>query len=315
MAPFVRAGAETTLVALPIYHVAALICQCLSALHLGFKSVLVINPRDIAAMVKDFATHKPTWFAGLNTLFNALLNNAAFQQLDFSALRLTSAGGTATQAIVAERWQALTGCVILECYGLSEVAGAATVTPITRTRFDGCIGAPTPSVLVQIRDAEGAVAPFGAPGEIFIKGPIVMRGYYKRPEETAKVLGEDGFFATGDIGVMDSRGVIKIVDRKKDMVLVSGFNVYPTEVEEVLSRHPGIFEVAVVGVADAQSGEAPVACVVRKDAGLTEQDVVAFAQASLTGYKAPKRVIFMEELPKTPVGKVLRRQLRAQLTS
>ncbi len=219
MAPFVRPCAETTLVALPMYHAAGLFCQCLSAIQLGMKAVLVINPRDIPALVKDFATHKPSWFGGLNTLFNALLNNATFQQLDFSALRYTLAGGTATQPIVAERWQALTGCAILECYGLSEVAGAATVTPMTRTHFDGCIGAPIPSVIVEIRDAAGAVAPFGEPGEIFIKGPIVMQGYYNQPEETAKVLGEDGFFATGDIGVMDDRGVIKIVERKKDMVL------------------------------------------------------------------------------------------------
>jgi long-chain acyl-CoA synthetase len=205
--------------------------------------------------------------------------------------------------------------MILECYGLSEVAGIATATPFTRTRFDGCIGVPIPSVQAEIRDSDGALAPFGEPGEIFIKGPIVMQGYFNRPEETAKVLGADGYFATGDIAVMNAQGVIKIVDRKKDMVLVSGFNVYPTEVEEVLSRHPGILEVAVVGMADEQSGEAPVACVVRGDAALTEQEVVAFARESLAGYKTPRRVIFVEELPKSPVGKVLRRQLRDRLES
>ena len=313
--PAFRDVAETTLIALPLYHVAALLCQCMVSIHFGFKAVLVINPRDIPALVKDFETHQPTFFIGLNTLFNALLNNPAFQQLDFSALRQTFAGGTATQPAVAERWQALTGCPVIEAYGLSETAAAVTASPVTRTSFDGTIGVPLPSVNVELRDGSGAQAPFDSPGEIFVKGPTVMRGYFNEPEETAKVIGADGFFATGDIGVMDHRGVIRIVDRKKDMILVSGFNVYPTEVEEVLFRHPGIVEAAVVGLDDAQTGEAAVACVVKRDAALTEAEIVAYARKSLAGYKAPRRVVFFDALPKTPVGKVLRRELRERLAS
>jgi long-chain acyl-CoA synthetase len=228
---------------------------------------------------------------------------------------MTGSGGTSTQAAVAERWQALTGRPVLEIYGLSETAGAAIANPCTRTHFDGGIGVPLPSISVEIRDTEGRALPHGEPGEICIKGPIVMQGYYNQPEETAKVLGPDGFFATGDIGVMSPQGVIRIVDRKKDMVLVSGFNVYPNEVEAVLFRHPGILEVAVIGIADAHSGEIPVACVVRKDPALTESDIIAYARESLTAYKIPRRVVFIEELPKTPVGKVLRRQLRDDLVA
>jgi long-chain acyl-CoA synthetase len=306
-------GAQTVLIALPLYHVAALVCQCLVGIHFGVKSVLVINPRDIPALVNDFEVHKPAIFAGLNTLFTALLNNPKFRTLDFSTLKLSAAGGTATQPAIADRWQALTGTTVIEAYGLSETAGAATANPITRKKFDGTIGVPLPSILVEIRDEQGLALPPGSPGEICIKGPIVMRGYYQRPDETAKVLGADGFFATGDIGVMSPEGIIKIVDRKKDMVLVSGFNVYPNEIEDVLFRHPGILEVAVVGVADAQCGEIPVACVVRKDAALQEADIIAYARENLAAYKVPRRVVFIEELPKTPVGKVLRRQLRGTI--
>jgi long-chain acyl-CoA synthetase len=313
--PVFRPGTETILIALPLYHVAALVCQSFTAIMYGGTAVLVMNPRDIPALVQDFATHKPTIFGGLNTLFTALLNNPDFQKLDFSTLRMTGSGGTSTQAAVAERWQALTGRPVLEIYGLSETAGAAIANPCTRTHFDGGIGVPLPSISVEIRDTEGRALPHGEPGEICIKGPIVMQGYYNQPEETAKVLGPDGFFATGDIGVMSPQGVIRIVDRKKDMVLVSGFNVYPNEVEAVLFRHPGILEVAVIGIADAHSGEIPVACVVRKDPTLTESDIIAYARESLTAYKIPRRVVFIEELPKTPVGKVLRRQLRDDLVA
>jgi long-chain acyl-CoA synthetase len=307
-------SAETALIALPLYHVAALVCQCLVGIHFGARSVLVINPRDIPALVKDFATHKPAIFAGLNTLFTALLHNPEFRALDFSSLHFTAAGGTATQPAVAEAWQALTGCTVLEAYGLSETAGAATANPVTRKAFDGTIGVPLPSILIEIRDEQGLAVPPGTPGEICIKGPIVMQGYYQRPEETAKVLGADGFFATGDIGVMNPNGTIKIVDRKKDMVLVSGFNVYPNEIEDVLFRHPAILEVAVVGIADAQSGEIPVAFVVRKDSALQESDIIAYARENLAAYKVPRRVVFISELPKTPVGKVLRRHLRDTIT-
>lgn len=313
--PVSRPGEEITLVALPLYHVAALVCQCLVSLHMGTRSVLVMNPRDIPALVKDFATHRPTVFGGLNTLFTALMNNGDFQSLDFSALRSTIAGGTATQPAVAERWQQLTGCPVLEAYGLSEVAGAVTANPVTLTAFEGTIGVPLPSMRIEIRDEGGAAVHAGVPGEICIAGPAVMQGYFNRPEETARAIGTDGFFATGDIGIMDERGVIRIVDRKKDMILVSGFNVYPNEVEGVLFRHPGILEVAVVGVADSQSGEMPVAFVVKKEPLLTEADVIEFARTTLAAYKVPRRVVFVSDLPKTPVGKVLRRQLRDQLAN
>lgn len=312
--PVIREGQETAIIALPLYHVAALV-QCLVGIHFGNRGVLVMNPRDIPALVKDFETHRPSVFSGLNTLFTALLNNEQFRALDFSTLRITGAGGTATQPAVAERWQEVTGCVICEGYGLSETAGAATFNLVTNSAFDGTIGVPLPSVKVEIRDANGRAVPPGTSGEIFVKGPIVMQGYFNRPEETAGVMGADGFFATGDIGIMDERGAIKIIDRKKDMILVSGFNVYPNEVEDVLFRHPGILEVSVVGVADSQSGEAPVACVVKRDAGLTDADVVHFARESLAPYKVPKHVVFIDDLPKTPVGKVLRRQLRDEVAA
>ncbi|MEX3978292.1 AMP-binding protein [Paraburkholderia sp. EG287A] len=313
--PVFRTSGEITLVALPLYHVAALVCQCLVSFHLGTRCVLVMNPRDIPSLVKDFATHRPTVFGGLNTLFTALMNNEAFGALDFSALRSTFGGGTATQPAVAERWQKLTGTPVVEAYGLSEAAGAVTANPVTQTAFEGTIGVPLPSMRIEIRDENGAAVRAGMPGEIFVAGPVVMQGYFNRPEETAHAIGTDGFFATGDIGIMDERGVIKIVDRKRDMILVSGFNVYPNEVEGVLFRHPGILEVAVVGVADSQSGETPVAFVVKKEAGLTESDVIEFARTSLTAYKVPRQVVFVNDLPKTPVGKVLRRQLRDRLVN
>ena len=311
--PVFRESGEITLVALPLYHVAALVCQCLVSLHLGTRCVLVMNPRDIPSLVKDFATHRPTVFGGLNTLFTALMNNEDFAALDFSSLRSTLGGGTATQPAVADRWQKLTGTPVVEAYGLSEAAGAVTANPVTQTAFEGTIGVPLPSMRIEIRDERGAAVGAGTPGEICVAGPVVMQGYFNRPEETAHAIGADGFFSTGDIGVMDERGVIRIVDRKRDMILVSGFNVYPNEVEGVLFRHPGILEVAVVGVVDEQSGETPVAFVVKKEPRLTEADVIEFARTSLTAYKVPKHVVFVNDLPKTPVGKVLRRQLRDRL--
>jgi long-chain acyl-CoA synthetase len=313
--PVFRPSGETTLIALPLYHVAALVCQCLLSLHMGIRAVLVMNPRDIPALVKDIATHQPTIFGGLNTLFTALMNNEAFRALDFSVLRSTLAGGTATQPAVAERWHKLTGSPVVEIYGLSEAAGAVTANPVTRTAFDGSIGVPLPSMRIEIRDENGAAVGAGMAGEICVAGPVIMQGYFNRPEETAHAIGADGFFATGDIGIMDERGVIRIVDRKKDMILVSGFNVYPNEVEAVLFRHPGVLEVAVVGAADSQSGETPVAFVVKKEPELTEAEVIEFARTSLAAYKVPKRAVFVNELPKTPVGKVLRRQLRDRLAN
>jgi long-chain acyl-CoA synthetase len=313
--PAFRPSEETVIIALPLYHVAALVCQCLVGLHMGNRAVLVMNPRDIPALVRDIATHRPTIFGGLNTLFTALLNNKDFQALDFSALRCTFGGGTATQPAVAERWQKLTGSPLLEVYGLSEAAGAVTANPVTLTAFESTIGVPLPSLRVEIRDESGAAVQAGMPGEICVAGPIIMQGYFNRPEETARAIGPDGFFATGDIGIMDERGVIRVVDRKKDMILVSGFNVYPNEVESALFQHPGILEVAVVGAKDSQSGETPVAFVVKKEPALTEAEVIEFARTSLAAYKVPKHVVFVNDLPKTPVGKVLRRQLRDRLVN
>ncbi|RQH04383.1 long-chain-fatty-acid--CoA ligase [Paraburkholderia dinghuensis] len=313
--PAFRPSGEITLVALPLYHVAGLVCQCLTSFHMGTRCVLVMNPRDIPALVKDFAAHRPTIVAGLNTLFTALMNNKNFVALDFSALRNTFGGGTATQPAVAERWQKLTGCPVLEVYGLSEAAGAVTANPVTLTAFEGTIGVPLPSMRIEIRDESGEAVGAGTPGEICVAGPGVMQGYFNRPEDTARVIGTDGFFATGDIGIMDERGVIRIVDRKRDMILVSGFNVYPNEVEGVLFKHPGILEVAVVGVADSQCGEAPVAFVVKRDPALNESEVIEFARTSLAAYKVPKQVVFVNDLPKTPIGKVLRRQLRERLVN
>lgn len=302
---------ERMLIALPLYHVAALVAQMLTSLHLGSASRLVINARDIPAVVKDFAEFKPTFFLGLNTLLAALMNNVEFQKLDFSSLKFTGAGGTATKSAVADRWQAMTGKVVLEGYGLSETCGAATVTSYENKTFDGTIGVPLPSLDIEIRNLIGEKVPYGTAGELCIKGPVVMRGYYNLPHETAKVIGEDGFFATGDIAVMEPSGKIKIVDRMKDMILVSGFNVYPNEIEDVLFKLDGVIDVAVIGIADEQSGEVPAAYIVRRDNDLTEEKVIQFSRENLAAYKTPKHIIFKSELPKSPVGKTLRRELRA----
>lgn len=296
--------------ALPLYHIFALTVNLIMGMSEGAHNVLIPNPRDIPAFVKELKKWRFNVFPGLNTLFNALMANSDFQKLDFSALQLTLGGGMAVQQPVAEAWQKLTGCVISEGYGLSETSPVATANRFDAITFSGTIGLPLPSTEISIRDDDGHVLPLGEVGEICIKGPQVMTGYWQRPDETAKVMTEDGFFRSGDMGFMDEAGFTKIVDRKKDMILVSGFNVYPNEIEEVAVGHAGILEAAAIGVADEHSGEVVKLFVVKEDVGLTEQDVKDWCSQNLTNYKRPKYVEFRDELPKTNVGKILRRELR-----
>jgi long-chain acyl-CoA synthetase len=275
----------------------------------GAHNILIPNPRDIPAFVAELKKYRFHVFPGLNTLFNALLNNEEFRKLDFSELRLTLGGGMAVQAAVARRWKDLTGCSIAEGYGLSETSPVVTANSFGG-EFTGTIGMPLPSTEVAIRDDNGKDLPIGEIGEICIRGPQVMAGYWNRPDETAKAMTADGFFKSGDMGFMDEKGFVKIVDRKKDMILVSGFNVYPNEIEDVVAGHPGVLESAAIGVPDEHSGEVPKLFVVRKDPALTEEELLAYCRKNLTGYKRPKYIEFRDELPKTNVGKILRRQLR-----
>ena len=296
--------------ALPLYHIYALTVNALMGVQQGAENLLIPNPRDIPAFVKELSKKPFHVFPGLNTLFNALLNNEDFRKLDFKPLILTFGGGMAVQRSVADRWKQVTGNTIAEGYGLSETAPVATTNRFDSDEFTGTIGLPIPSTEIAIRDENGKDMPLGEVGEICIRGPQVMTGYWNRPDETAKVMTKDGFFRSGDMGFMDERGYVKIVDRKKDMILVSGFNVYPNEIEEVVSQHPGVLEVAAVGVPDEHSGEVPKLFVVKKDPALTEKDILDFCRDKLTGYKRPKKVEFRTELPKTNVGKILRRELR-----
>ncbi|WP_252910391.1 long-chain-fatty-acid--CoA ligase [Aliihoeflea aestuarii] len=296
--------------ALPLYHIYALTVNALMGMQQGAQNLLIPNPRDIPAFVKELQKTPFHVFPGLNTLFNALLNNADFQKLDFKPLVLTFGGGMAVQRPVADRWKKLTGITIAEGYGLSETSPVATANRFDADEFSGTIGLPIPSTEVVIRDEEGKDVPLGEVGEICIRGPQVMAGYWNRPDETAKVMTADGFFKSGDMGFMDDKGFVKIVDRKKDMILVSGFNVYPNEIEEIVAEHPGVLEVAAVGVPDEHSGEVPKIFVVKKDEKLTEKEIIDFTRDKLTGYKRPKHVEFRKELPKTNVGKILRRELR-----
>jgi long-chain acyl-CoA synthetase len=296
--------------ALPLYHVFALVVNCLFGLRIGTLNVLIPNPRDIDGFVRDLAKYKFHVLPGVNTLYNALLENAAFRQLDFSSLRVANGGGMAVQRATSERWLKLTGVPIVEGYGLSETSPVATCNPILNREYNGTIGLPFPSTEIAILDDASQPVPLGQPGEIAIRGPQVMAGYWNRPDETAKVMTPDGFFKSGDVGIMDERGYIRIVDRKKDMILVSGFNVYPNEIEQVIATHPGVVECAAVGVPDEKSGEAVKVFVVRKDPALTVEQLMDFCRENLTGYKKPKYVEFRDELPKSNVGKILRRELR-----
>jgi len=296
--------------ALPLYHIFSLTVNCLMMLKLGGKNVLIVNPRDIPGFVKELAQHKYTTITGVNTLFNALMHHPDFEKLDFSALRISNGGGMAVQKAVAEKWKKITGVTLTEGYGLTETSPVATTNPPDLKEFNGSIGLPVPSTEISIRDDAGKEMALGEAGEICIRGPQVMACYWQRPEETAQVMTADGFFRSGDVGIMDEKGHTRIVDRKKDMILVSGFNVYPNEVEGVVMMHPGVLECAAVGVADEHSSEAVKLFVVRKDPELTEKDLRQHCHENLTGYKCPKHIEFRAELPKTNVGKILRRALR-----
>jgi long-chain acyl-CoA synthetase len=298
------------LCALPLYHVFALTVNCLGGMRLGSLNVLIANPRDMPGLVKELGKYKVNVIPGVNTLYNSLAENAEFRKLDHSSLRISNGGGMAVQRAVSEKWMALTGVPIIEGYGLSETSPIATSNPVTNREYTGTIGLPVSSTEIAILDDAGQPVPLGQAGEIAIRGPQVMAGYWQHPDETAKVMTPDGFFKSGDIGIMDERGYTRIVDRKKDMIIVSGFNVYPNEIESVVAMHPGVLECAAIGVTDERSGEAVKVFVVRKDPALTEADVFEFCKQQLTGYKKPKFVEFRADLPKTNVGKILRRELR-----
>ncbi|MEQ1403900.1 long-chain fatty acid--CoA ligase [Neorhizobium sp. Rsf11] len=298
------------LCALPLYHIFALTVNSLMGIATGSHNILIANPRDISALVKELHKYKIHVFPGLNTLFNALMNNKDFQKLDFSSLLLVFGGGMAVQRPVAERWLKMTGCPITEGYGLSETSPVATANRLDTTEFTGMIGLPLSSTEISIRDDDGDEVEPGDVGEICIRGPQVMAGYWNRPDETARAMTPDGFFRSGDMGYMDRQGYTKIVDRKKDMILVSGFNVYPNEVEEVVTMHPGVLECAAIGVPDEHSGEAVKLFVVKKDPNLTDVDIRTHCAANLTNYKRPRFIEFRAELPKSNVGKILRRELR-----
>jgi long-chain acyl-CoA synthetase len=305
-------GKEQHLVvtALPLYHIFALTANCFTFFKVGASNLLITNPRDIPAFVAELAKYPFTVLTGVNTLFNAMLNSDAFRALDFSKLRVTLGGGMAVQKAVAEKWKVVTGKPLIEAYGLTETSPAATINPLDIPAYNGSIGLPISSTEVVIRNDAGADVPLGERGELCVRGPQVMNGYYNRPEETTKVIMADGFLLTGDIAVMDEKGFVRIVDRKKDMILVSGFNVYPNEVEDVVALHPGVLEVAAVGVPHEKSGEAVKIFVVKKDPALTPELLIAHCREHLTGYKVPGEIEFRSELPKTNVGKILRRELR-----
>jgi len=304
---------EIIITPLPLYHIFSLTANCLVFMTLGAENVLIPNPRDIPGFVKEMSKHRFTAFTGVNTLFNALVHNAEFNKLDFSALEMTLGGGMAVQEAVAKKWREVTGVPLIEAYGLTETSPAATINPLDLPEYNGSIGVPISSTELILRDDAGNTVGIGLPGEICIRGPQVMAGYWHRQDETDKVIDAQGWFATGDVGVMDDRGYVRIVDRKKDMILVSGFNVYPNEIEGVVAGHPGVLECAAVGVPDAKSGEAVKLFVVRKDPALTENDVLKYCREQLTNYKCPRDVEFRTDLPKSNVGKILRRELRDEL--
>ena len=305
------AGTQDTYVcALPLYHIFAFTVNMMLGMRLGAKNILIPNPRDLAAVLKELAKHEVHSFPAVNTLFNGLANHPDFNKVDWSHLRVSLGGGMAVQSAVAKLWLEKTGCPICEGYGLSETSPSASCNPTISKNFTGTIGVPIPGTWFKLLDDEGREVGPGQPGEIAIKGPQVMAGYWQRPDETAKVMTPDGYFKSGDIGIIDEQGFFKIIDRKKDMILVSGFNVYPNEIEEVVSMLDGVMECACVGVADEKSGEAVKLVIVKKNPALTEAQVQAYCAANLTGYKHPKVIEFRTELPKTPVGKILRRELR-----
>ena len=303
--------ALTVVCALPLYHIFALTICYLMGVRMGACNILIPNPRDIPGLVKALSGRRVNMFPAVNTLFNALAHDPDFARLDFSGLVVSNGGGMAVQRATAEKWLSITGCPVVEGYGLSETSPVATSNRLDLEAFTGTIGLPIPSTDIAIRDDEGRDLAIGEPGEICIRGPQVMAGYWNRPDETALVMTDDGFFKSGDIGIMDERGYVRIVDRKKDMILVSGFNVYPTEIEQVVNLHPGVLECAAVGIPDAKSGEAVKLFVVRKEAGLSDRDLADYCKENFTAYKRPKIIEFRDELPKSNVGKILRRELRS----
>jgi long-chain acyl-CoA synthetase len=306
-------GQMTFVCALPLYHVFAFISCALLAMRTGGLNLLIPNPRDLGGMIKELSKHRVHFFPGVNTLFNGLAHHPTFDKLDFSQLLVSNGGGTAVQEAVAKKWLAITGCPIVEGYGLSETCSGVTCNPTDSEAFTGTIGLPLPNIEIRILDDDGHDVPAGSSGEIAIRGPQVMAGYWQRPDETAAAMTADGFFKSGDIGVMDERGYFKIVDRKKDMILVSGFNVYPNEIEAVAAMHPGVLECAAIGVPDPKSGEAVMLFVVPKNTSVSVDDIMAHCKSQLAGYKTPRVIELRETLPKTNVGKILRRELRDQV--
>ena len=312
LSPFSKPAEETIITALPLYHIFSLTANCLTFMKVGGHNILITNPRDMPGFVKELGKVKFTVMTGVNTLFNGLLHTPGFEKLDFSSFKIALGGGMAVQRAVAEQWRKVTGVPLIEAYGLTETSPAACINPLTLTEYNGNIGLPISSTEVSIRDDEGRELGFGEDqvGEICIRGPQVMRGYWNRPEETAQVMTPDGYLRTGDVGYVNERGYARIVDRKKDMILVSGFNVYPNEIEDIVALHPMVLEVAAVGVPDEKSGEAVKIVVVRKNEALTAEMLLEHCRRELTGYKLPRHVEFRTELPKTNVGKILRRLLR-----
>ena len=305
-----REGKETVIAALPLYHIFALTVNLMIFTNAGSKIILITNPRDMKGFIGELKKERISVFIGVNTLFNGMVNQPDFATVDFSNLRLTLGGGMATQKAVAEKWKKITGTPIVEAYGLTEASPGVCCNPLNIETYSGGIGLPVPSTEVELRDANGKEVGIGQPGELWVRGPQVMKGYWNRPEETAKAIDARGFLETGDIAVMDEKGWLKLVDRKKDLIVVSGFNVYPNEIEEVIAHNDKVMEVACIGVPDEKTGEALKVFVVRKDPSLTKEELIAFCRTGLTAYKVPKNIEFREELPKSNVGKILRRELR-----
>ena len=307
-----RPGKETVIAALPLYHIFALTVNLMIFTQAGSKIILITNPRDMKSFIGDMKKERVSVFVGVNTLFNGMVNQPDFATVDFSSLKLTLGGGMATQKTVAEKWKNITGTPIVEAYGLTEASPGVCANPLNIPAYTGGIGLPIPSTEIELRDADGNEVAQGQPGEMWIRGPQVMKGYWNRPEETAKVLDSRGFLATGDIAVMDEKGWFKLVDRKKDLIVVSGFNVYPNEVEDVAASHPKVLEAACIGVSSPKTGEALKLFIVKKDESLTAEELIAFCRTELTAYKVPKDIEFRDELPKSNVGKILRRELRKE---
>lgn len=305
-----KEGTELAITALPLYHIFALTANALFSMKIGANSLLITNPRDMPGFVKTLKGRRFSYITGVNTLFNGLIHTPGFEQLDFSGLKLSLGGGMAVQRFVADEWKRITGCTLVEAYGLTESAPAVCINPVNLKEFNGAIGLPLPSTEVCIRGADGTELGLNTPGELCVRGPQVMKGYWNRPEETANVLDADGWLKTGDVAEIDEQGFVKIVDRLKDLIIVSGFNVYPNEIEDVVASHPKVMEAGAIGVADDKSGEAVRLFVVANDDSLTEQEIKDYCHTELTGYKRPKQIVFTDELPKSNVGKILRRELR-----